>query len=62
VKSKKIFDISFILITTTLLLLFAEYIPMERYIGFALIPLYIAYSFGQFVGRKTKQEAQNEIL
>ncbi len=55
---KIIFDIIFIVISTVILVLFSEFGLLEKYIGFALIPIMIAYYLGQFIERKTRDKSK----
>lgn len=57
-KRKIIFDLIFILIAAIILTVLIEYELIEKYIGFALIPILIAYYFGQFVERKTRTKSE----
>ena len=52
---KFFFDIIFIVISTIILIILLEYGLMEKYIGFALIPILIAYYIGQYSERKFKK-------
>lgn len=56
IKNKTIYNVVFIVITAILLLVFVEYGEVEKYIGFALMPMIIAYYLGQIVERKTGEE------
>ena len=56
-KKKIIFDAAFIIIAAAILIIFVEYELIEKYIGFALIPIIIAYYFGQYVERKTRTKS-----
>lgn len=56
-KKKIIFDVAFIIIAATILTIFVESELIEKYIGFALIPIIIAYYFGQYVARKTRTKS-----
>lgn len=53
-KKKIIFDSAFIVIAAVILILLVESGLIEKYIGFALIPILVAYYLGQFVERKTR--------
>jgi hypothetical protein len=53
-KRKILVDILFIVISTTVLIGLIEYGLLEKYIGFSLIPILIAYFLGQFVKSKFK--------
>jgi hypothetical protein len=52
---KRIFDVIFIVISATILILLAEYGFLEKYIGFSLLPILIAYQLGQYSERKFKK-------
>jgi TctA family transporter len=52
---KRIFDILFIVVSAIILMVLLEYGLMEKYIGFALIPILIAYQLGQYSERKFRQ-------
>ena len=53
--NKRFFDIIFIIISAIILLVLIEYELLEKYIGFALIPILIAYQLGQYSERKFKK-------
>lgn len=54
-KGKKIiFDVLFIIISTLILIGLNHFGLLEKYIGFSLIPILIAYFLGQFVKSKFK--------
>ena len=53
--NKRIFDIIFMIISTIILVILLEYGFLEEYIGFALIPILIAYQLGQYSERKFKK-------
>jgi len=53
--NKRIFDIIFMIISTIILIILLEYGFLEKYIGFALIPILIAYQLGQYSERKFKK-------
>ena len=57
-KKKLIFDVAFIVIAATILTILVETELIEKYIGFALIPILIAYYIGQFVERKTRIKSE----
>jgi predicted membrane protein len=57
-KKKIIFDAAFIIIAGIILIILVERGLVENYIGFALIPILIAYYFGQYVERKTKTKSE----
>jgi uncharacterized membrane protein YccC len=52
---KRIFDIIFIIISAIILLILMEYGLLEKYIGFSLIPILIAYQLGQYSERRFKE-------
>jgi len=58
-KKKLIVDLAFIVITAGILIALVESGLIEKYIGFALIPILMAYYFGQFVERKTRIKSEN---
>jgi len=51
---KRLFDSIFIIVAGALLILFRSYGLIEDFIGYALIPLLIAYFLGQYSERKFK--------
>ena len=53
-KKKIIFDLAFIVIATVILIALNESGLIEKYIGFALIPILMSYYIGQFVEKKTR--------
>jgi len=53
--NKRIFDIIFIIISAIILIILIEFDIIEKYIGFALIPILIAYQLGQYSERKFKK-------
>jgi predicted membrane protein len=57
-KKKRIFDLIFIVIAAIILSVLVEYGLIEKYIGFVLIPILIAYYLGQFVERKTRAKSE----
>ncbi len=57
-KKKLIFDAAFIVIAAVVLIILVESGLIEKYIGFALIPILIAYYFGQYVERKTRDKSE----
>jgi len=59
-KKKLIFDLGFIVIAAVILTVLVESGLIEKYIGFALIPILIAYYFGQFVERKTRIKSEKQ--
>ena len=52
---KRIFDIIFIIVSGIILIALSEYGLLEKYIGFALIPILRAYQLGQYSERKFKK-------
>lgn len=59
-KKKKVYDIAFIVIAGLILMGLNESNLLEKYLGFALIPILIAYYFGQYVERKTRLLTENK--
>jgi predicted membrane protein len=57
-KKKILFDLAFIVIATAILIVIVESGLIEKHIGFALIPILIAYYLGQFVERKTRIKSE----
>ncbi|WP_157776692.1 hypothetical protein [Flavobacterium crassostreae] len=53
-KKKVIVDFAFTILAAVLLIFLSEFRWIEKYVGLALIPILIAYYFGQFVERKTR--------
>jgi hypothetical protein len=53
---KRTFDLLFIIISAILLILLAEFDLLEKYAGFALIPILIAYQLGQYSERRFGQK------
>lgn len=51
-KKKIIYDLIFVLVSGIFLTVLDKYGLLQKYIGFALIPLFIAYYTGQIVERK----------
>ena len=51
-KKKIIFDLLFVLISAIFLTVLNHYGLLEKYVGYALIPLLAAYFIGQQVERK----------
>ncbi len=51
---KIIIEVIFIVMATMVLIVMNQYNLLEKYSGFALIPILIAYYLGQFVERKIK--------
>mgnify|MGYP001770024460 CR=1 FL=1 len=58
-KKKLLFNMAFIVIAAIILTVLIESGLIEKYIGFALIPILIAYYLGQFVERKTRIKSKN---
>lgn len=56
---KKIFDLVFIIISATILILLLEYNFLEKYLAFSLIPIMLAYFLGQYVERKFNDNNSN---
>ncbi len=52
---KRIFDVVFMVIAAIILALLLEYGFLEKYIGFSLIPILIAYQVGQYSERRFKE-------
>ena len=57
-KKKIIFDVAFIVLSAIILTVLVESELIGKYIGFALVPILIAYYFGQFVERKTRNKTE----
>ncbi|MCD6179132.1 MAG: hypothetical protein J7K39_04445 [Bacteroidales bacterium] len=57
-KKKIIFDVVFIVIAAVIITVLIEYGLIEKYVGFALIPILIAYYLGQFVERKSRIKSE----
>lgn len=57
-KKKIMFDLIFIVMAAIILTVLIEFGLIEKYIGFALIPILIAYYLGQFVERKTRTKSE----
>jgi len=51
---KRTFDVIFMLISAIVLVILIKHGLIEKYKGFALIPLLIAYQVGQYSERKFK--------
>jgi hypothetical protein len=51
---KRLFDAIFIVISATILIVLAEYGFLEKYMGFLLLPVLVAYQLGQYSERKFK--------
>jgi hypothetical protein len=52
---KRTFDLIFIILSTAILITLSEYGLLETYMAFSLIPVLIAYKFGQYSERKFKK-------
>ena len=50
--NKILFDIIFIIVSAFILIGLHHYGLIEKFLGFALIPILVAYFTGQYVGRK----------
>ena len=57
-KKKLIFDAAFIIVAAAILTILVDRELIEKYIGLALIPILIAYYFGQYVERKTRTKSE----
>lgn len=53
--NKRIFDVIFLIISAIILIILIEFDVIEKYIGFALIPILIAYQLGQYSEKKFKK-------
>ncbi len=53
---KRIFDLLFIVVSAIILIVLIEYNLIENNIGFALIPILIAYQLGQYSERKFRNK------
>ncbi len=51
---KRAFDLIFIIVSALFLIGLIQFDLIEKHIGFALIPLLIAYHLGKYVERKFK--------
>jgi len=51
---KMIFDVVFIIISATVLISLDYFGLLEKYVGYGLIPILIAYYFGQYSGKRYK--------
>jgi hypothetical protein len=51
---KRTFDLIFIAVSAVILITLYQFGLLERLIGFSLIPILIAYQFGQYAERKFK--------
>jgi TctA family transporter len=52
---KRTFDLIFIVIATTILIVLSEYGILKKHTAFALVPLLIAYFLGQYSERKFRK-------
>jgi hypothetical protein len=52
---KRIVDLIFIVVSAFVLIVLSEYEVLEKYVGFSLIPILMAYFFGQYSERKFKK-------
>ncbi|PYE80780.1 hypothetical protein DFQ11_104147 [Winogradskyella epiphytica] len=50
--SKRIFDLSFIIIATGLFIALNEFNVLNKHIAFSIIPILIAYFIGQYSAKK----------
>lgn len=57
-KQKIIFDFSFIVVSALPLILLIEFELIEKYDGFSLLPILVAYFLGQLVERKTRIKSE----
>jgi predicted membrane protein len=57
-KKKIIFDLVFIVMAAAILSFLVDSEIIEKYIGFSLIPILIAYYLGQLVERKTRKKSE----
>ena len=55
-RKKRTFDAIFIIISAVLLIVLSEFGLLEKYVGFSLIPILIAYQIGQFSERKFREK------
>ncbi len=53
--TKRMFDAIFMIVAAIILVVLLEYGLLEKYIGFSLIPILIAYQLGQYSERKFKK-------
>lgn len=51
-KKKRLFDLSFIIISTLVLIALLEFDLLEKYVAFSLIPILISFYLGQYSERK----------
>jgi len=60
-KMKKIiFDVIFIIISAVILTILDHYGLLDKYVGFALIPILTAYYLGQYSGKRFKTSKVNK--
>ena len=52
---KRIFDLIFIIIAATTLIILSEYEILKKYSALTLVPILIAYFLGQYSERKFKK-------
>tara|TARA_B100000795_G_scaffold130321_1_gene97212 strand:- start:2493 stop:2660 length:168 start_codon:yes stop_codon:yes gene_type:complete len=53
---KRTFDLIFIVIVATILIVLLEYEILKKHTAFALVPILIAYFLGQYSERKFKNK------
>jgi len=53
-KKKLLFNFIFVVVSAIILTVLIEFGLMEKYLGFALIPILLAYYLGQYIERKTR--------
>ena len=54
ISKKKAFDMFFAIVSAVFLIVLIKFDLIEKYIGFGLIPLLIAYQIGKYAERKFK--------
>ena len=52
---KRTFDIIFIILSASILIVLLKYGLLEKYIGFSFIPILIAYQLGKYSERNFKE-------
>ena len=57
-KKKIVFDLIFIVVSGIFLIVLNEFGLIEKYVGFFLLPILIAYFLGQLVERKTRTKSE----
>ena len=57
-KKKIIFDLIFIVVSAIVLIVLNEFGLIEKYVGFSLLPILVAYFLGQLVERKTRTKSE----